>query len=101
MQSQEARARTHRRCNCYLGLIYFGPMGQCSCLGRELESLKEFKKKVSELTASEAEKAKFAEAGPEGWLAEQGYDELIKTEVGSGLIKAFKFFHYIVTAKST
>jgi len=79
---------------------HFGPIGQNTPFGRNLEPLKKFKDQAAALLVSDAEQARFKKEGPEGWLALQGYDELIKVEVGEGIIEAFKFFARIVAARS-
>lgn len=77
---------------------HFGPIGQCSPLGRELGPLQRFKEQAAALLASEAEQIRFDEAGPEGWLALQGYGDLLRSEVDEHVVEAFKFFQRIIAA---
>ena len=81
---------------------HFGIVGEHSVFGRGPEAIpkvKDFKKLMSELQASDAEQTRFHELGPEGWFAMQGYAKLIKSESSEGVIDAFRFFSRIVESE--
>ena len=81
---------------------HFGIVGEHSVFGRGPEAIpkvKEFKKLISELQASDAGQTRFHELGPEGWFAMLGYDKLIKSESSEEVIDAFRFFPRIVESE--
>ena len=81
---------------------HFGIVGEHSVFGRGPEAIpniKDFKKLISELQASDAEQTRFHELGPEGWFTMQGYDKLIKSQSSEEVIDAFRFFSRIADSE--
>lgn len=75
---------------------HFGLFKPWSC---ELEALTKFKKHAEQLLSSQDEQRSFRERGPEGWLADKGYDKCSSCQE-KDLLPHFKFLDRIVSSSS-